>query len=264
MSNETPTQHHQIGDPLMGGQPVWQPNRTHSDLSSTDWITAYLDAEASRVRVADGLDVIEGGLSLVRLTTSSQPAPRRLARALGAIAAAVGIAVVGAAMLHGAQTPARDSGVGAPTAAAQVTPASASATTPLVAAAENTSPVVALPVPQQTVAPQQPDAPQTVAPVPTVPLPGGATVQGQVPTCTATDEPVVFDCTLAERPDPLNDVTGTAIGMVDATSHISGGCRATTSDGLRWMCYIGARAYDEKILSYGILGDWAPSGFSAA
>jgi hypothetical protein len=52
---------------------------------------------------------------------------------------------------------------------------------------------------------------------------------------------------------------GTVEPTVDGTKHVNGGCRALTSDGLEWQCYIGEAAVDEQIVSADFLGEYAPS-----
>lgn len=59
------------------------------------------------------------------------------------------------------------------------------------------------------------------------------------------------------------DMTGYAIVIVDDTSHVSGGCRATSADGLDWNCFVGQRSIDEDLVGANYLGDWAPHGFIA-
>jgi hypothetical protein len=46
---------------------------------------------------------------------------------------------------------------------------------------------------------------------------------------------------------------------VDATKHVNGGCRSLDSDGRTWQCYIGQAAVDQKIVSAGFLGEYAPT-----
>ena len=49
---------------------------------------------------------------------------------------------------------------------------------------------------------------------------------------------------------------GTVEPTIDATHHINGGCRATDADGVRWECYIGQAAVEQKVVSG--VGAYAP------
>ena len=41
--------------------------------------------------------------------------------------------------------------------------------------------------------------------------------------------------------------------------HVNGGCRSLANDGREWQCYIGQAAVDQKIISQGFLGEYAPA-----
>ena len=88
-------------------------------------------------------------------------------------------------------------------------------------------------------------------------LPGGSAIfEGTSPSCSSSDG-VVFDCTLASAPteEVLADYTGTLEPFIDDTSHIAGGCRGITADGLQWTCYVGDRAVEEGIIGADFLGE---------
>jgi hypothetical protein len=91
-------------------------------------------------------------------------------------------------------------------------------------------------------------------------LPAGtAALIGTDPTCTAVVQNVEYDCVLARPPaQEVSDWKGTVEATVDATKHVNGGCRALQSDGLQWECYIGKAAVDQRIISRGFLGQYAP------
>jgi hypothetical protein len=91
-------------------------------------------------------------------------------------------------------------------------------------------------------------------------LPAGtAALIGTNPTCTAVKAGVEYHCVLARPPAPeVSDWKGTVEPTVDATKHVNGGCRALTSDGLQWQCYLGQAAVDQKIVGAGFLGEYAP------
>jgi hypothetical protein len=89
-------------------------------------------------------------------------------------------------------------------------------------------------------------------------LPAGAIMfAGTMPTCTATADDAVFDCTLATPPtqEVLDHYTGTIEPIVDAIHVVAGGCRAVADDGLRWTCYTGQRAVDEGLIGQDFLGE---------
>lgn len=196
-------------------------------------LATYLDDEAARVRVRDGLDDIEHGVTLVALRTA--PAPRRSRILFAAAAAAVAAVIVLAAVRHDPPT-ATVPGVTPSTVLVDPTTTAASATTA---------------------------APATTV-LQTLPLPAGGTVNGMVPECTTTDG-IAFDCTTGPFPEDLTgiDYTGYTQAVVDDTSHVSGGCRSVSPDATHFTCYLGQRAVDEGVVAANYLGDWAPIGYSA-
>ena len=92
-------------------------------------------------------------------------------------------------------------------------------------------------------------------------LPAGtAALIGTDPTCTVVKQDVEYHCMLARPPAPeVSDWKGTVEPTVDATKHVNGGCRSVRSDGLEWECYLGRAAVDQKIVSEGFLGQYAPA-----
>ena len=92
-------------------------------------------------------------------------------------------------------------------------------------------------------------------------LPAGtAALIGTDPTCTVVTEGVEYHCVLSRPPAPeVSDWKGTVEPTVDATKHVNGGCRSLTSDGLEWQCYLGQAAVEQKIVSRGFLGEYAPT-----
>jgi len=52
---------------------------------------------------------------------------------------------------------------------------------------------------------------------------------------------------------------GTVEPTVDLTKHVNGGCRAQNRSGTEWECYIGQAAVQQKIISAGFLGQYAPA-----
>ena len=95
---------------------------------------------------------------------------------------------------------------------------------------------------------------------------GTLALAGTEPTCTVVTKDVEFHCVLARA--PASEVTdqngspawkGTVEPSVDATKHVNGGCRSLANDGREWECYIGQAAVDQKIISQGFLGEFAPS-----
>jgi hypothetical protein len=95
---------------------------------------------------------------------------------------------------------------------------------------------------------------------------GTLALAGTEPTCTVVTKDVEFHCVLARA--PAAEVTdqnanpawkGTVEPSVDATKHVNGGCRSLANDGREWECYIGQAAVDQKIISQGFLGEFAPS-----
>jgi hypothetical protein len=92
-------------------------------------------------------------------------------------------------------------------------------------------------------------------------LPAGTlALAGTNPTCTVVQQDVEYLCTLERAPAPeVSDWKGTVEPTVDATKHVNGGCRALTSDGLEWRCYLGQTAVDQQIIGAGFLGEYSPS-----
>ena len=92
-------------------------------------------------------------------------------------------------------------------------------------------------------------------------LPAGTlSLAGTNPTCTVVEQDVEYLCVLEHAPAPeVSDWKGTVEPTVDATKHVNGGCRALTSDGRQWRCYIGQAAVDQEIIGPGFLGEYAPS-----
>jgi hypothetical protein len=92
-------------------------------------------------------------------------------------------------------------------------------------------------------------------------LPAGTlSLAGTDPTCTVVEQDVEYVCVLEHAPAPeVSDWKGTVEPTVDATKHVNGGCRALTSDGRQWRCYIGQAAVDQQIIGPGLLGEYAPS-----
>ena len=92
-------------------------------------------------------------------------------------------------------------------------------------------------------------------------LPAGTlALAGTNPSCTVVVQDVEYLCTLERAPAPeVSDWKGTVEPTVDATKHVNGGCRALTSDGREWRCYIGQAAVEQEIIGHGFLGEYAPS-----
>lgn len=92
-------------------------------------------------------------------------------------------------------------------------------------------------------------------------LPAGTlALAGTNPTCTVVEQDVEYLCTLERAPAPeVSDWKGTVEPTVDATKHVNGGCRALTSDGREWRCYIGQAAVEQEIIGPDFLGEFAPS-----
>lgn len=66
--------------------------------------------------------------------------------------------------------------------------------------------------------------------------------------------------TTTSLPAPsTTDWTGTVEPTVDASKHVNGGCRAQNAAGTDWECYIGQAAVQQKIISQGFLGQYAPA-----
>ena len=88
---------------------------------------------------------------------------------------------------------------------------------------------------------------------------GTLALAGTEPTCTVVTAGVEYHCLLAKAPAPeVSDWNGTVEPTVDASKHVNGGCRALTSDGREWECYLGQAAVDQKIIDAGFLGAYAP------
>lgn len=92
-------------------------------------------------------------------------------------------------------------------------------------------------------------------------LPAGTlSLAGTQPTCTVEVDGTQYRCTLARAPAPeVQDWKGTVEPTVDATKHVNGGCRALTSDGRQWRCYIGRAAVRRQIIGPKLLGQYAPA-----
>ncbi len=92
-------------------------------------------------------------------------------------------------------------------------------------------------------------------------LPAGTKMlAGTEPRCTVVRQDVEYHCVLTRPPAPeFTDLKGVVEPTVDATKHVNGGCRSLSSDGLTWQCYIGRAAVDQKIVSAGFLGEYAPA-----
>jgi hypothetical protein len=89
---------------------------------------------------------------------------------------------------------------------------------------------------------------------------GTLALAGTEPTCTVVREGVEYHCTLERAPAPeVADWTGTVEPTVDATKHVNGGCRGLNAAGTDWECYVGQEAVDQKLVSAGFLGAYAPS-----
>jgi hypothetical protein len=85
---------------------------------------------------------------------------------------------------------------------------------------------------------------------------GGLIFQGTHPDCTAEVEGVQYLCTIDKPAFPMvDDFTGVTYQTVDATQHVSGGCRSLAADGKTWRCWIGQAAVDHKIISQDFLGE---------
>jgi hypothetical protein len=92
-------------------------------------------------------------------------------------------------------------------------------------------------------------------------LPAGTlSLAGTEPTCTVVVQDVEYHCVLAHAPAPeVSDWKGTVEPTVEATTHVTGGCRSLASDGREWESYIGQAAVDQQIIGVGFLGEYAPS-----
>ncbi len=200
-------------------------------------IAAYLGSQAQRVEVTDELDAIENDLLLL-LRAHVEQRHRRLAPVLGVAAAVLligGLAVVGQ---QGGETVPGEAFGAAPDPVVDVTAVPSA----------NLAPI-----------PVATDVPVEVL------LPDGAVLNGVVPSCIATADPDVFECSIGAFPEPLGtlDYTGYTSVIVDDTSHVSGGCRATNSDATEYMCYVGERAVEEFDASRDFLGQYSPREYAA-
>ena len=93
-------------------------------------------------------------------------------------------------------------------------------------------------------------------------LPAGTRMLiGTDPTCTVVEANVEYHCVLHKAiPSPeVDDLKGTVEPTVDTTKHVNGGCRALTSDGRQWQCYLGRAAVEQQIIDAGFLGEYAPT-----
>lgn len=199
-------------------------------------VADYLWSEADRVLVYDALAEIEDDTVFVRIARSSQ----QRSPALALMVAAALVAVVVGLVVARDTRPRSESAAVQPDSTVQL-------------AAETVVPESA---PPSTI-------PPTTIPIARVPLPAGAVLQGAVPSCTTLDS-IEFECTIEAYPDAvLIDMTGYATIIVDDTSHVSGGCRATTPDALSWTCYVGQAAIDQEIVGASFMGDWAPREYAA-
>jgi hypothetical protein len=89
---------------------------------------------------------------------------------------------------------------------------------------------------------------------------GTLALAGTEPACSVVEDGVEYHCVLAHPPAPeVADWKGTVEPTVDDTKHVNGGCRALTSDGLEWQCYLGSAAVEQGIVSQGFLGEYAPT-----
>jgi hypothetical protein len=205
-------------------------------------LTAYLRVEADRVQVRDTLVDIERGITVVPFTARPEH-PRRRLPLIGAVAS---IAIVTGMVIarHDAPREQQTAGLAeSPTASVNAPDASPATTQPSTVPPTTTPPTTTLVL---------------------VPLPAGARIQGLSPSCTTTDS-LVYECTIAEFPADgrAPDMTGYTTIIVDDTSHVSGGCRSTSTDATTFTCYVGQRSIDEGIVGADSLGDWAPQGYIA-
>jgi hypothetical protein len=92
-------------------------------------------------------------------------------------------------------------------------------------------------------------------------LPAGTKMlAGTEPRCTVVEQGVEYHCVLTRLPasPEVSDLTGTVEPTVDATKHVNGGCRSLRADGREWQCYLGDAAVEQRIISRGLLGEYAP------
>lgn len=207
-------------------------------LKLEDEVTDYLRCEAERVTVWNDLDHIENGVTRVPLTIRESDSHRSL---LWIGAAASIMVVVGFALRS-----------------------SSSAQDPRIIVLGSSTPAESVAI-ATSLPPDTTGAPQTTVPaaLARVSLPAGARFQGIAPSCTTVDS-IVYECTIPAFPEEASyDMTGYTSVIVDDTSHVSGGCRATSPDATQLTCYVGQRAIEEQIVEAEYFGDWAPGGYTA-
>ena len=89
---------------------------------------------------------------------------------------------------------------------------------------------------------------------------GTLALAGTEPSCTVVRDGVEYHCTLERPPAPeVADWTGAVEPTVDATKHVNGGCRGLNAAGTDWECYVGQAAVEQKLVSAGFLGAYAPT-----
>lgn len=89
---------------------------------------------------------------------------------------------------------------------------------------------------------------------------GTLSLAGTEPTCTVVRDGVEYHCVLAKAPAPeVSNWKGTVEPTVDASKHVSGGCRSLDSAGTEWECYVGRAAVDQQIIGESLLGEYAPT-----
>jgi hypothetical protein len=92
-------------------------------------------------------------------------------------------------------------------------------------------------------------------------LPAGKlALVGTTPTCQVVVDQIEYRCVLDRPPSPnqggpADGWKGTVEPSVDASNHVSGGCRALDEQGITWQCYLGEAAVEQRIISHGFLGD---------
>jgi hypothetical protein len=87
---------------------------------------------------------------------------------------------------------------------------------------------------------------------------GTLSLAGTEPACTTVTTGVEFHCVLAKAPAPeVSDWKGTVEPTVDATKHVNGGCRALTTAGTEWECYVGKAAVEQQIIGQSLLGQYS-------
>jgi hypothetical protein len=196
-----------------------------------DELASYLRDEADRVTVYDSLDDIERGVTVLSLVGQSDR--RRVLLPVLAAAASIAAFVATATIRPGGPS------------SEELRPGATIVTTAALA------PILSTTIPPTT-------TPTVTVLINQAALPAGAVLQGVAPSCTTTDG-VEFACTFEQYPgmtlpQPEHPMIGQGEVIVDDTSHVSGGCRALSEDGLRWTCYVGRRAVDEGIVGENYLG----------